>query len=341
MVRGGRSGGLSVAGAFAVLVVPLGAGAALAVWALAISPLQSSSDVQPVVAEVQTAERDEGFSTTATLLPAAEVEVKSQSSGTVTALSLVVGAPIGQGDVAFEVDGLPVVAYVADAPLYRDITDGLRGDDVATAQQLLVDLGYLDAADGIAGAATRAAIRAFNADHGRGTDVTALSVGSLVWVPSGSAAPNAVIVRVGDVLAPQAPLYSTTAGRASVSAGTTVSDVDRTLTIGVVTVALPAGEVAVTEPDDVAALQNALGDQESAPATVADLVPVQVGTVPATAVVIDAQGNGCYFTAVDGDPVPIDAKEGGFGLVDVSPELVGSPVLVNPRTTRDDLSCAS
>lgn len=341
MVSGSGSGGRSAFGAFAILVVPLGIGAVLAVWALAISPLQSASEVRPVVAEVQIAERANGLSTTATLVPATEVGVKSQSSGTVTALSLGVGVPIDQGDVAFETDGLPVVAYVADAPLYRDITADLRGADVSTAQHLLVDLGYLNAADGIVGATTRAAIRAFNADHGRGTNTTTLTVGSLVWIPSGSDAPNSVAVRVGDVLAPQTPLYSTTAGSASVSAGTTAGDKDRTLTIGTVTVALPAGQDSVTDPGDVALLRDTLGDQASAPATVADLVPPQVGTVPATAVVVDAEGHSCYFTAVDGDPVAVDATQGGLGLVDVGPELVGTPVLVNPRSTRDDLSCAS
>ena len=321
--------------------MPLVAGAALAVWALAISPLQSASAVRPVVAEVQAAERDHGFSSTATRLPAAEVGVRSQSSGTVTVLSLTAGTSVDQGEVAFAVDGVTVVAYVADAPLYRDITEGLRGDDVATAQKLLVDLGYLDTVDGAAGVATRTAIRAFNADRGRGTNNTTLAVGSLVWIPAGSEAPAAVSVRVGDVLAPQTPLYTTTTGQASVSVGTTASDADRTLTIGTVTVTLPAGQTSVTEPDDVAALQTMLGDQDSAPATVADVVPEPVGTVPASAVVVDAQGNGCYFTGVDGDPVLIDATEGGYGLVDVGSELVGTPVLVNPRATRGDLSCVS
>jgi peptidoglycan hydrolase-like protein with peptidoglycan-binding domain len=342
MVTGpARAAGGSALGAFAVLVVPLAVGAALAVWALAASPLQSAASVQPVIAQVEMAERNGGVSTTATLLPAATVVVKSQSSGVVTASSLTVGTAVSQGQVAFEVDGLPVVAYVAASPLYRDITPGLRGRDVTTAQQLLVDLEYLEVADGVAGPSTQAAVRAFNADHGRGTNATTLSLASLLWIPSESDAPHAVTVQVGDVLDPQMELYSTTTGHDSVSVGTTVSDDDRTLTIGAVTVPLPAGQTAVTDVDDVRALLSVLADRDSTPATVADAEPREVGTVPASAVVVDAQGRSCYFTGVDGDPVPVDATDGAFGMVDVAPDLVGTAVLVNPRATREDLACDS
>lgn len=328
-------------GAFAVLIAPLVVGAVLAVWALAASPLQSATSVEPVVAQVGSAERDDGFSTTAMLLPATDVVVKAQSSGTVTALSFAVGVPVTSGEVAFMVDGLPIVAYVSQAPLFRDITAGLRGDDVTTAQQLLVDMGYLKAADSVAGPSTQTAIRAFNAAHGRGKNNTTLSIDSLVWIPSASDAPQTLTVHVGDLVEPQTALYATQTGQDSISAGTTAQSEDRMLSVGTVTVTLPAGQTAVSVPDDVAALLTQMGDQTSATAMVTSLEPHQVGTVPATAVVTDATGASCYFTGVDGEAVLVDATSGGFGLVNVDPELIGTPVLVNPRSTRENLACAS
>lgn len=341
MVGRSARGPGSVLGAVAVLALPLVVGAALATWALMASPLQSGTQVAAVVAEVGAATRDNATTTTATVMPAPGVVVRSASSGTVTALSLVAGTTVGQGEVAMDVDGLPVAAYVAEAPLYRDISPGMRGDDVATARRLLIDLDYLDQGGRTADAAMVAAIRSFNADHGRGASTGTLAVASLVWVPAGSAAPQSVTVQVGDVIAPQTELYTTTSGSAAVHAGVDAAPLERTLTIGMTTVSLPAGEEAVTDPDHVAALIAEMGDQESVIATVADANPVQVGTVPAGAVVIDPSGGACYYAGVDGDPVVIEASDGGYGLVDVDADLIGTPVLVNPRQTRADLTCGS
>ncbi len=328
-------------GAFAVLAVPLAVGAALAVWALASSPLQSSADPQPVVAQVQAAQRDNRTSTTVTLSPAPTVEVRSQSAGTVTGSALQEARPLRTGDVAYEVDGRPVIAYVAAAPLYRDITPGLQGKDVATAQDLLVETGHLKATDRSSTDAMRRAVRAFNAAHGSGTDVTTLAAGSLLWVPEGSGAPDVVIVRVGDVVQPQTPLYETARGASTASVAAPAAEVERSLTVGAVTVPLPAGSTVVTDPDDVADLAEVLGDQESGPAVLADVAPTKVGTVPASAVIVDEKGVSCYFRGLEADPVRIDATAGGFGLVDVDAALVGTPVLVNPRGVVDDLSCDS
>lgn len=338
--RAGRGPG-SVLSAVAVLALPLAVGAVLAVWALMASPLQSGTQVAAVVAEVGAATRDNATTTTATVMPAPGVVVRSASSGTVTGLSLVAGTTVDQGEVAMDVDGLPITAYVAEAPLYRDVKPGMSGDDVATARRLLIDLDYLDQAGRTVDAVMAAAIRSFNADHGRVANNTTLATASLVWVPAGSAAPQSVTVQVGDVIAPQTELYTTTSGSAAVNAGVDAAPVERTLTIGMTTVPLPAGEEAVTDADSVAALVAEMGDQESVIATVADANPVQVGTVPASAVIIDPSGGACYYAGVDGDPVVIVASDGGYGLVDVDVDLIGSPVLVNPRQTRADLTCGS
>ncbi len=333
----------SIVGAVLVLVVPLAAGTTLAVWALSASPLKSGAPVAPLIAQVQSAARDNSSTTSVTVVPAGERVVKSQTSGLVTQTVFAVGQPIDHGDIAMRVDGLPVISYVAASPLYRDVSGGMSGSDVSTAQHLLNAMGYLDVVDGVAGPKTVAAIRAFNADTGRGSANSVLSTNSLLWIPRGGDVPQAVMVQVGDEIAPQTPLFTTAVGSTSITVETERSEVARTLMVGTAMVPLAAGVTSITDPGDVATLLEQMGDQASAVATVSDAELTQVGTVPASAVIVDAAGGACYFTGPDGEgePVKIRVTTGTTGVVDVDPELIGTAVLVNPRETRSDLSCDS
>jgi peptidoglycan hydrolase-like protein with peptidoglycan-binding domain len=327
--------------AVVALAVPLLVGAVLAVWALAASPLRSATVEEPLIAVVETASRRDQEFTSVTLVPAEPYAVVSQSAGVVTALSIVPGRPVGSGVTAFAVEGRPVVAYVSPSPLYRDISAGLQGDDVRTAQQLLVGLGYLDAVDGRASSPTISAIRAFNAAHGYGKRNDVLAVGSLLWIPEGSAAPQSVTVRVGRSVVPQTELYTTTSGRDRVQVGAPAAPTDRVLTVGAATATLKAGQTDVTDLAAVEEIRAALGEGQTASAVLESMTPRTVGTVPASAVVVDTDGSACFFTDVRGPGVSISADEGSFGLVDVAADLIGTPVLVNPRSTREDLACDS
>lgn len=324
-----------------MLVVPLAVGSSLAVWALSVSPLQSDAPVEPLIAQVQAAARNNSGTTSVKVVPAGERVVKSQTSGLVTQIDFAIGDSIDQGEIAIWVEGLPVVAYVAATPLHRDISSGMTGQDVSTAQQLLSDMGYLTGVDGIVGPQTVAAIRAFNSDAGRGRTNNVLSLSSLLWIPVGSGEPRTVEVEVGDEISRQMPLYTAAVGSPSITVDTEGSSVTRIVTVGTATVPLGAGETRVTDPEDVATLLDQMGDETSAVATVADAELAEVGTVPASSVIADAAGGLCYFTGPDGEgePVSIAAAAGASGVVDVDPSLIGTPVLVNPRETRSDLSC--
>lgn len=320
------------------LAVPLTVGGGLAVTAVLRSPLESDTRPEPVVATVGLAERLDSRATSITFVPADTFPVRSQTSGTVTGVSIVPGSPLTEGSVVMAVDGLDVRAYVAAAPLYRDLATGMSGDDVVTAQRFLVARGLLATADGTVGAATVRAIRAFNAGDGR-SDTDTLSTGSLLWVPEGSEPPHAVTVRVGDAIDPQAELYTTSATSDAVVVATQPADVPRVVSLGGATVPLPAGATQVTAPADVAALHAEMADESTAAATVSATAPRTVGTVPASAVAVDQAGAACFFPDVTGPPVRISAEAGSFGLVDVDAALVGTPVLTDPRRTRTDLTC--
>lgn len=327
-----------------LLAVPLIAGLGLAAWALSVSPLESATDTAASIGVVEAAERADSSSTTVEYVPGEAFPVTSQSTGLVTELDIAPGEQIEPGSTVLRVDRLPVTAYVSPAPLHRDIEPGMRGDDVVVAQRLLSDLDYLNSsADGIAGSATQAAIRSFNADRGYGNDNMVLSLSSLLWIPEASGPPDTVSVRVGATLEPGAELYVTTAGQGYLAVGVQPADDERVVTVNESPVNLAPGETTITDPDVVATvaatIADSMGADTSIPASIALAQPRQVGTLPAAAMVTDADGSVCFFSSVDGAGTVVEATDGSFGLVDVDAALVGTPVLLNPRDVREDLSC--
>lgn len=323
-----------------LLVVPLAVGVWLAVRALSISPLESSQATGPTVGVVEATTRTDQISTTARFVAGDPLPVLSQSTGLVTEMAINPGTPVETGDIVMHVDGSPVTAYVSVTPLHRNIVGGLTGDDVAIAQTLLADLGYqIERADGRAGPRTVAAIEEFNNDRGLGDDNGVLSLGSLLWIPEPSEPPASLSVSVGTTLTPGVEVYVSTSAAPSVTLALEPSDQERVVTVADVSAELPPGAVTITDPGTVEAIGALQGEELSVPAIVMLAEPRQVGAVPATAVVTDAEGKVCFFPSVDGSGVVVEATEGSFGMVDVDAELVGTPVLLNPRDVRADLAC--
>ncbi len=320
------------------LAAPLIIGGALAIAALARSPLEAGAAPQPTVATVGRAERLDTQATKVHWIPADQLPVRSQSTGVVTAVSISAGIPVKNGDTVMTIGASPIVAYISPAPLYRNLSRGMTGKDVNTAQRLLVECGYLRAVTGQVDSATLHAFVTFNAAHGHGRS-NSLSVGSLFWVPKGSQPPQKVAIRVGDALSKQQDVYTTSLTDDQVSVSTTAGTTARNLSVASVQVVLPAGKTIITKASDVQAIHTAMASQTSAAATLTATVAREVGTVPAAAVITDDAGKSCYFAGVGGAPVVVAPDASTFGLVDVPARLIGSPVLVNPRQSRNDLSC--
>ncbi len=334
-----RGGTGTAVGLGALLALPLIAGGALSLFALAKSPLDSASGARPLIGAVGSAERDDRVNATVKVVTAESFAVTTQSAGVITALGIAPGAALVDGQAALEVNGLPVTAYVAPAPLYRDIARGLEGKDVATAQRLLRTLGYLATVDGKAGPLTAKAITRFNKDHGRSANGEVLWLDSLLWVPADSGPPVKVSVRVGTTLSPGNELYTTSVGYDTLSVDAKAADTDRVLTVGQMSVTLPAGATSVTDSADIAVIGAVLNDVTSRSAFLALSTPRVVGTIPASALVTDPTGATCFFSDAEGPGTTVVATDGSFGTVDVDPGLVGTSVLVNPRDVREDLAC--
>jgi hypothetical protein len=132
--------------------------AAGAVWAWragVFSPAVSSGSGQQGAAApaTQPVTRQAISATTqvaATLGYAASYQVTGQGSGTLTWLPSA-GAVIGQGHVLYKVDnGSPVALLYGSVPAWRDLSEGLTGQDVSQLNHDLVALGDADRADIVA-----------------------------------------------------------------------------------------------------------------------------------------------------------------------------------------------
>ncbi|WP_084130659.1 peptidoglycan-binding domain-containing protein [Demequina sp. NBRC 110055] len=326
-----------------VLVAPL---MALGTWVVVVasqSPLESSARAEPLIGAVEAANRSGDTNVAVTIEYANAIVPTAHASGTITALNAKVGDEVAQGMQLIEIDARSVVAYVAQAPLYRDISRGDEGDDVRTAQQLLKDLGYLESqADGEAGVSTARAIMAFNEDSGYGKNNTTLSRGALVWVGPEPATVSDMVVALGDAVVPGSEVFTTTASLAAIGVtetGALPRDGAVELEVLGVTTPYQVGTGAVTEPESVSAIAEAMGTLEESVGTIRLATPRTVATVPASALVADGAGRTCFFPGVQEAAIVVEPAGGSLGTVELEPSLLGQTVLLNPREVRSDLSC--
>ncbi len=84
------------------------------------------------------------------------------SAGIVTATPVPVGGQVAEGQPVIEVAGRPVFLLAGSLPIYRDLSPGSAGDDVAQLQEILARLGFDPGEhDGVFGAGTKAAVEAW------------------------------------------------------------------------------------------------------------------------------------------------------------------------------------
>lgn len=130
-------------------------------------------------------------------------------SGVVTRVGL---ADVDQGSLLYEVGDRGVFAVAASEPFYRDLTVGVKGEDVRALQEMLVSRGYDAVADGNFGTGTQAALKKFQADAGVASTGVA-EVGTLVaFTHLPSVATYSPDLRAGKTLAGGEELVSAPVG---------------------------------------------------------------------------------------------------------------------------------
>ena len=285
--------------------------------------------------------------------------VRTQAAGLLTALP----APTGRvraGQRLFDVDGVPVLAFPADAPLFRPLRRGDRGDDVRALERFLVGRAGLPAAavDEAFGARTTAAVRRLQDELGVAKDgvfrpsyvaylppaVDAVAIGD-VAVGAPLAAGDVVLVGAPAALA--VDFEPATEGRTLRA----LADAPLALRLGEQAVPLSGLSPRPAEAAAVhAALQAAAEDgrverdevegqahEQYSGAVLARASEERRGVVPATAVHLAASGAACVFVpAGDGydavELASVDAAVGELGAVPVDASLVGREVVREPAS---------
>jgi HlyD family secretion protein len=283
----------------------------------------------------------------ATLGYAVSDSVVNQAQGTLTSLPTV-GQVVSQGQVLYEVEGVPVVLLCGTTPAYRSLSEGMTGTDVEELNTDLVALGYMTSSEIPAGTDeftywTEVGVEDLQATLGM-TENGSLSLGQAVFEPTAIR-----VTSVSDTLGAPAP-----GGQPVLSATSTTRQVSIALAADEQSEVAVGDKVTITLPDDqttpgvissvgtvAVASQNggsstitvlvdptdpaATGDWDQAPVnvTITTASVTNALVVPVDALV--AQSNGAYSVEVVGAhgihhlvPVTLGLFDDAEGLVQVT-----------------------
>lgn len=337
----GRGLGIFYAVSLCVPLVVLGA---LALLAVAQSPLESDRRPVPMQARVAEASRARSAVAPVGLLPGPVVVARSTVSGLVTRVRLVAGQVVRSGSVLGSVDGHDLIAYQADEPLFATVGPGSQGPMVRRAQKVLRELGFLRGKPtGVFDAATADAAARLNKKWGQPKKVTVGPEG-LVWIGTSPVQAAEVQLEAGARTSSGAEIFKSGVAYVGVSVTenpgvAALGSGPLTLEVNGATTPYVAGSGVVVDREFVDKVAAALSGATGATGTVL-AEPTRVGTVPASALVTDSHGTVCLFEDATGPGRTVEPlATGTIAAVDVSPSLIGSKYLVNPREVRDSLDC--
>lgn len=276
-------------------------------------------------------------------------ELRAAASGVVTSSACVPGQPLASGQVAFSVNGVPVVALSADVPFYRDLGWGDAGSDVDSLRRALADLGYSLDASGEYSRDVFEALSAIQDSKGSYFDDGGFHLSDFLWVPPGAGAVDTCEVKIGQSYIPGSTFATTASTLTSLSlAGDETEQIvpgERKLQVFGVEVVIPENGV-LTDPEALAQIAaspeagrevTGQGEDESALVSgMSELVtPLRVAPVPAASVFGIQGSRGCVASERESYPVTIVGVYLGMSQVvfDGDPP---SRVLLQPDTETCD-----
>ncbi len=317
-------------------------------WAQGHTPSPLTSDVGdgPLLVPVTAAERVARYGVGVAVTYTDGTLVTASTSGTVTRVATGPGQVLEAGEEIVRVDDTPVLAFVADAPLWRDLGPGAEGEDVARLQRYLSDVGlFTGRADGKFRERTAQAVRAYNVAHGRKASGTTFALGSVAWVGPQPFTVASVETAAGAALGAGGPLVRGPRQAATLSvtepAGGIPAGVAYNLTVGETVTAYTAGSGTVVDPAAIAAIAQSLGTSGEGAGQVVTATPEPALRVPASAVVVDDSGASCVFPDPDGSPVPVTVLGGTLAHADLAAGLTIDQVLANPMRVLEEPTCGS
>jgi len=271
------------------------------------------------------------------------------ASGRVT--GSVSGEVVREGDSILLIDERPVTALTGTVPVYRDLTEGVRGEDVRQLQDFLSRHTLSLSVDGVFGSSTSRAVQRWNSSRGCACG-SSVPAGSIVFVPE-----LPTRMRAADGLRLGAPVPSPALEvvglQPSVSVTVQAGEAARIPAGAVVRVALPAGDVqgkvAAAGMDDgkggvvfPVVLDHADCQAAKCPppssAEGASTVPAVLTVVPKTSGVLVPAGSvgvaadgGAFVTLPDGKRVVVTLGATARGLIVVRGVQSGTRILAQAR----------
>ncbi len=315
----------------AVLFVPLLVAGGVA-GGLAVRPAEAPRDLAPAVAALSapvTAETfDDPRQAVVRFTVGPSSAVTTTASGRVTKSACAVGRPLSSGTALAQLNGVPVLALATATPLYRDLAEGTKGDDVRALQRELGRLGYEVDATGSYAGATASAVRELKKKSGFAAPDGNLALSQVAWLPQPTVTPATCEASLGASIAPGGTLATMAGSLQRIAfvrpegmvAGPRTFDLWglRTQVTGdTIEDAAYLRQVAATK--EFAAAQKA-GDDQQVMASVALAKPLQAVKVPPAAL-FDLKGDAACVQVGDR---AVGVKVVGSGL--------GASLVVAPET---------
>ena len=319
-------------------------GAAVMIDRATPSPMSGGVARQPLIVPVERSQLNESVTVSVAVVRSDGLQVSTKRSGVVTSLAIRVNDRVAGGTVLATVDDQPVIAMTGDAPLIRDLGSGAEGKDVQRLEQFLVALGiFKQTPDHRFDRSTASAVQAFNSRFGLGRDST-FRLDAVAWIGAVPAVVGQLTAQVGSAVGPGTALFKTpgTPVEIKVTEGqpTALAPGDKVIVVGDVSAPYKPGTGRVTDPGSVRALGGAIGSDDEAVAHIRPATTTPVVTVPSSAVITDASGTTCVFTAVDASPVVVHPIGGGVGSVYLPADTPLTVVLANPSDVIERLTCS-
>jgi peptidoglycan hydrolase-like protein with peptidoglycan-binding domain len=206
-------------------------------------------------------------------------KLASPAAGTVTSVALTEGARLKGLTRLVGIDGAAVYGIPSSYPLYRNLTEGDNGPDVAALQRALAAAGHdPGATDGDFGSGTAAALEAWQGSHGLDATGRLDLAGFVSYLPRSLV--DSVAVKVGDRLGAGGQL-ATLAPKSSLAADVDVSQLDiGKLEPGQTVLLTLDGLDGATAPGKVSDIASA-AEQAASSAGTSTVVQYQVTVQPA------------------------------------------------------------
>lgn len=334
-VPASRTSAWRVAALVGAAFLGLGAGAGLI---LAPAPTPDILSVSDQPATVTVAAREYRDPVAMQVAPQVDVERESTSRafGTVRDYRCVSGEPLHSGATLLLVNDFPVIALHLSSPPWRDLAQGMTGDDVADLQRELTALGFAVAVDGRYGARTGDAVEALWHSVGVAGDPRSMPLDRLVWLAAPEVTPTACPLQLGQQIAPGTVVFSAGGGLSGLKVALPEGalDGDRVATIGAVTVPVPA-DLVIRDAGFLAAFSAAhpadasTGDGSSTLTVQTELAtPIAVVAVPPSALYDLSGGDACVLGPAS--PVAVRVIASQLGEVMVTAATLPTEVATRP-----------